>query len=70
MNKSSYQLATNIFEFPDDVRSILLKSHFDACLECQVTVLSKLNLKKNVYAKSINFRKKIYSPTEFKPATS
>ena len=45
MNKSSYQLAINIFEFPDDVHLISLKSRFDACLECQVTVLSKLNLK-------------------------
>ena len=40
MNESRYQLAINIFEFQDDMHSILLKSRFDVYLECQVTVLS------------------------------
>jgi len=40
------------------MRSILLKSRFDACLECKVTVLvlSKLNSKKHV-CKSIDIQK-------------
>ena len=37
---------------------ILLCFHFDACLECQVTVISKLNFKKNVNAKHMIFKKK------------
>jgi len=69
MNESSYQLAINIFEFPDDVHSISLKSHFDACLECQVTVLSKLNFKKHA-SKKFWFWKKICSPAGFELATS
>ena len=40
-------------EFPDDVRLISLKSRFDACLECQGTVLSKLNFKKSVCKKGV-----------------
>ena len=51
------QLAINIFEFPDDVRLISFKSRFDACLECQVTVLLKLNFKKCV-CKTYWFSKK------------
>jgi len=57
-NESSYQLTVDIFEFPDDVRSISLKFRFDACLECQVTLLSsKLNFKKHV-CKKYWFRRK------------
>ena len=40
------------------MRSISLKSRFDVCLECEVTVLSKLNSKKRV-CKSIDIQKKI-----------
>ena len=43
-NERSYQLAINIIEFPDDVCSISLKFYVDTCLQCQLTVLSKLNL--------------------------
>ena len=70
--KSRYPLAINIFKFPDDVRLILLKSRFDAHLECQVTVVSKLNFKKqNVCAKSLDFQeKKRCSPAGFEPTTS
>ena len=39
------------------MRSISLKSRFDACLQCEVTVLSKLNLK-NVFAKVLILKKK------------
>ena len=60
-----------MFEFPDEVRLILLKSLFDACLECQVTVVSKLNFKKRVCKKYWFLeKKKNCSPTEFEPATS
>jgi len=60
-NKSRYPLAINIFEFPDDdVHLILLKSHFNACLECQGTVLRKLKFK-SVHAKSIIFGGKMYT---------
>ena len=59
-----------MFEFPDEVRLILLKSLFDACLECQVTVVSKLNFKKRVCKKYWFSRKKNFSPAGFKPATS
>ena len=45
-NESRYQLAISIVKFPGDVRLILLKSRFDACLEFQVTMLSKLDLKR------------------------
>ena len=38
------------------MRSISLKSHFDASLECEVTVLSKLISKKRV-CKSIDIQK-------------
>jgi len=51
MNESRYPLAITIVEFPDDVHLISLKFHFDACLECQVTVLSKLGFKKCVCKK-------------------
>ena len=68
MNKSRYHLAINIIEFPDDMRLILLKSCSNACLECQVTV-AELK-KKHMYAKSIDFQKKICSPAGFKPAIS
>jgi len=44
------------FRVPDYVRLILRKSCFDACLECEVTVLSKLNSKKRV-CKSIDSKK-------------
>ena len=37
---------------------ISLKSHFIACLECQVTVLSKLNFKKTCMQKVLIFEKK------------
>ena len=51
----SYPLAINIFEFPDDVRLISLKSCFNACLtwclKCQVTVLSILKFKKTCMQK-------------------
>jgi len=49
------QISITIVEFPDDVRLILF---FDVCLEFQVTVLSKLNFKKNVYVKSIDVQEK------------
>jgi len=39
------------------VRSISLKSRFNACFECEVTVLSKLNSKKRVCI-SIDIQKK------------
>ena len=60
-----------LLTFPDDVHLILLKSRFDVCMECQVTVLSKRN-SKNVFAKSIDFqkKKKISSPLGFEPTTS
>ena len=45
-NKSRYPLAMIIIKFTDGMHLISLKSCFDACLECQVTVLSKLNFKK------------------------
>ena len=66
MNESSYHLAITIVEFPDDVHLISLKSRFDACLECQVTVLSKLNFKKRVCKKYL-FSEKICSPAGFEP---
>jgi len=69
MNESSYHLAITIVEFPDGVRLILLKSRFDACLECQGTVLSKLNLKKMCMQKVLIFEKKICLPPGFEPAT-
>ena len=56
-NKSRYPLTINIVEFRDGVQLILLKSCFDECLECQVTVLSKLDFLKHV-CKSIDFQKK------------
>ena len=49
-------ISNHQIEFPAGVRLILLKSHFDACLECQVTVLSKLNFKKRA-CKSMIFKK-------------
>ena len=39
------------------MRSISLKSRFDACLECEVTMLSKLISKKR-FCKSIDIQKK------------
>jgi len=70
MKESRYPLAITIVKFPDDVCLILLKSHFNACLECQIKVLLKLNLK-NLYTKSIDFqKKKIFLPAIFEPATS
>ena len=59
-NESRYPLAISIVEFPNDVRLILHKSRFDVCLECQVTVLSKLDFK-NVYEKVSIFRKKVFT---------
>ena len=41
--KDEQKQISNIFEFLNDVRLILLKSRFNAYLECKVTVLSKLN---------------------------
>ena len=64
--ESSYHLAITIVEFPDNVHLISLKYHFDACLECQVTVLSKLNNKKKKYW----FLKEICSPAGFESMTS
>ena len=66
-NENSYQLAINIFKFPDDVRLISLKSRFDACLECQVTVLSKLSFKKRACKKYWFSKKKICSPWDLNP---
>ena len=66
-NKSSYWLAISIFEFPDDVHSILLKSSFDACLEYHLTVPAKLNLKKNMYAKCIDYQKKTIRQLDLNP---
>ena len=37
---------------------VSLKSCFDACLECQVTLISKLNFKKNVHAEYWFLKKK------------
>ena len=57
-------------QFPDDVHLISLKSHFEACLECQVTVLRKLKFKKRE-CKMYNFReKKIVHQLGFKLPTS
>ena len=65
-NQSSYQLAISTFKFPD----MCIQFCFDVCLECEITVLSKLNSKKRVW-KSIDIqKKKICSPTGFKPTTS
>ena len=58
MNKSRYPLAITIVEFPDDMRLISLKSRFDAYLECQVTVLSKLAFKNTCMQKVLIFEKK------------
>jgi len=70
MKESRYPLAITIVNFPDDVHLISLKSCLDACL-CQVTVLSKLNLKKTYMQKVLIFKKKkkICLPAGFKPAT-
>ena len=66
-NKSRYPSAINIFEFPDDVRLISLKSRFDACLECEVTVLSKLNSKKTCSQKDLIFKNKSFPHLDSTP---
>ena len=58
--KGQIPLAINIFKFPDDMHLILLKSCFDVCLECQVTVLSKLNSKKRVFKKYWYSKKSVH----------
>ena len=60
MNQSSYQLAINIFEFPDYICC------FDACLECKVTVLSKLNSKITCLHKSVHHLDSSPRPPECK----
>jgi len=54
MKESRYPLAINIFKFPYDVHLISLKSHFDACWECQVTVLKKYVRKKYWFLRKKN----------------
>ena len=43
LTKADIHKQSTYFEFPNGVRLISLKSHFDTCLECKVTVFSKLN---------------------------
>jgi len=56
MNESSYQLAINTL-----LCSISLKSHFDTYLECQVTVVSKLNFKKRACKKYWFSKKNLFT---------
>ena len=58
MNKSSYQLAITIVEFPNDVCLISLKSCFDTYL---VTVLLKLDFKKRAWKKYWFSFKKVFT---------
>ena len=60
MNESRYPLAITIVKFSDDVHLILLKSHFDVCLECQVTVL-EAGLEKTCMQRVLIFEKKVYT---------
>ena len=66
MNESRYPFAITIVEFLDDMHLILLKSRFDVCSECQVTVLSKLDFKK-VFVKRIDFRGKNVHQLDLNP---
>ena len=62
-NESRYAVEITMVEFPDDVHLILCKSRFDACLECQATMLSKLSFKKRVCKKYWFLEKKIWIQT-------
>ena len=57
MNESSYQLAINIFEFPEDVHLILLVP-FHCVLVMPSNIVINAEFKKICVRKSIDFQKK------------